>query len=141
MKSDAAPAAREPRLFGVAPALRCCHVRETDPLVFCGHLAQWRGARLPTGAIGFYCDEHRASSDQAIAGEELFRRVCLTVQVFVAAATDRPYVAEGEALELLIQEARRFGGVVNLVAASSEVGRGVFQQPTGKLRMARVGRR
>lgn len=131
----------EPRLFVVAPPLRCCWTRGGRPGAVCGDRAYWEGIHQDSGAIGFWCDQHRLRTDTPIAGEREIRRVCLTVQVYVTAVDPRPLDAHAEVLELVDREVRRLGGVLNLVDVTSEVGRGTFQPARGKLRMVKADRR
>lgn len=131
----------ESRLFMVAPPLRCCARLESRPDELCGCLAHWRTPVADQRIDRVWCDQHKNPGDQVIAGELPFRRVVLTVQVYLAGTDERAPVAQNEAYDMLERQVRRLGGVLNLVDATSEIGRGTFLPRRGALRAARASLR
>lgn len=128
----------ESRLFLVAPPLRCCARLESRPEELCGCLAHWRSPAADEPIVRVWCDQHRKPGDEAIGGELRFRRVVLTVQVYLAGVDDGGKVAQAEAYDMLERQVRRLGGVLNLLEATSEIGRGTFLPRRGTLRTAKA---
>jgi hypothetical protein len=111
------------------PALRCferCYDRE--PFV-CGNPASWMRANSNVFENAFFCTEHRGADDEPIPGTFFARRVSVAADVLFAATSSKPESAQREALGRLERAVERAGGVINLHAVTSLVGRYTGQAP------------
>jgi hypothetical protein len=73
---------------------------------------------------GYYCDRHRRPTDEPIAAEPLIRRVSVTLEVLFAAVNWLPGPGpQLEALARLETAVEEAGGVINLHAVNSVMGR------------------
>lgn len=126
--------------FLVRPKLRCFHRDPDLPTFVCGRDAVWK--RPPSGGLpgGFFCAVHSTADDTPIDDEALFRLVHVTVDVLFAGVSFNPSVAQSEALSQLERAVEGAGGVINLHACRSEVGRGQPQPPVGPQRPGRPPR-
>lgn len=115
--------------FQVMPPLRCSHVYENPDRNFCGALASYMRAATVSDGFRFVCEQHREASDVAIAGELAIRVVSLHVEILFAGVVPFPRIAEVEALMRLHAAVADVGGLVNLVAAGSELGRWTPPRP------------
>ncbi len=115
--------------FQIAPPLRCYyHVGDRDPRV-CGAPARWIRPGRNELHDGFFCDAHRERGDAPIPPSYLFRRVAITVQVLFSGVSLIPAVAQAEALLQLEAAVGGVGGVVNLHAMTSTLGRHTAPPP------------
>ena len=105
----------------IAPPLRCCARLEQHPRRICGELARWKRPGNYWFATQFFCDAHRETSDLAIAGERIFRRVRITCDVLMAGVDVNPPIAQTEALARLEQAVQAAGGLLDVEAVRSSV--------------------
>lgn len=109
--------------FVVAPTLRCQEPLEPGGWKVCGAPAVALRRGVGEMPAGYFCGEHARLGDQEIPPAYLFRRVSVTIDVLFAGASMLPGQAEHEAVERLRELVASAGGVINLHAASSAVGR------------------
>lgn len=77
----------------------------------------------------FYCDDCRADSDAPIADDALFRRVAVTIDVVLCGTSSSEAAARREALLLLERAVHGIGGIINLHAMTTAIGRRAPQAP------------
>jgi hypothetical protein len=109
--------------FQIQPPLRCFHKPIVSPADACAAPARWLRGGPNEPAHGFFCDAHRETGDVPIPPSFLFRRVAVTVQVLFSGASLFPVIAEAEALAKLRGAVEGVGGVMNLHALTSVLGR------------------
>ncbi|NUR55172.1 MAG: hypothetical protein HOQ29_12045 [Acidobacteria bacterium] len=118
-------------LFVVAPPIRCFHRLELPELPVCARPARWIRPSANCQPDGYFCDEHRQRTDAPIAEPTLIRRVNVTLEVLFAATSWTAGCAHAEALSRLERAVESAGGVINLHAVGSVIGR--CAAPGGRL--------
>ena len=122
----------------VTPWPRCSDPHTPSPGGVCGEIARYQGRAPGCDALGFFCELHRPIAAWPIEGEQLVRRVSVTLQVFIAAVDSAPGDGLTEAYDRLEGAIRRVGGLTSLVAVTSETVRGTPPTASGHKTMARV---
>ena len=121
-------------VFTVCPPFRCfgqpSHLRGE---VCCRPAAWTRPTRLDV-APTFFCDRCKQPTDVPIVGDELFRRVTVTLDVMFASVSLLPAAAHTEAVARLDALLRPHGGVICLHGVTSQVGRYTPPPETGATR-------
>jgi hypothetical protein len=118
--------------FSIVPPLRCCEVVNSPYPEFCGELAVVRRPGSTYWFDEFFCRAHSTPADVPIADNQAFRRVHLVVDVYFAACSVSPAVAQTEAVGRLELAVRDAGGLVNVQAVRSTVGRDGLRRGHGK---------
>lgn len=109
--------------FHMRPPLRCFARLENSPGTICAAAAAWERPASSASPGGFFCDAHRGPGDTNIPDAALFRRVGITLEVWFAGVSFTAGLAQAEALSRVERAIEDVGGLVNLVACRSEVGR------------------
>jgi hypothetical protein len=118
--------------FTTRPPLRCCQQLPDSEPGICGGFASLQRVNSSNLQIGFYCAEHGQDGDTPIAAVVTFRRVAVTLEVFFAGTSPIPALAQAEALRRLEDAVERAGGLLNLSAVTSVVGRYTPPPPPAK---------
>jgi hypothetical protein len=108
--------------FATPPPPRCFAPTGNPERPICGELAPWRSPFPTSGEVSCRCDVHRLPTDEPIVGEQLQRRIRVSLVVDLAGTAYRPEDAKAEAVERLYRAVADIGGVMNLLDASSEIG-------------------
>lgn len=109
--------------FVVAPPIRCFHRHEDHELAPCGQGARWIRWRKSVLPQGYFCDRHRAPGDEPILAEPLIRRVSVSLEVLFSATNWIAEPGQVEAVARLERAVESAGGVINLHAVTSVIGR------------------
>jgi hypothetical protein len=103
----------------IGPPLRCCYRDVGRPGGFCGDLAVAKRPGSLYFAPLYFCGVHRLPADVPIAGERVFRRVRLSLDVLLAAIDPAAPVAQAEALERLELAVKALGGEMDVLRVTS----------------------
>jgi hypothetical protein len=109
--------------FTYRPPIRCYEVIEEPRSMICGQLAYWLRPSHNFNQTGFFCFSHHRPTDLKIPDDVVFRRVHITAEIIFAGVSWMPPAAQREAFERLTDAVERVGGLVNLHAVTSQVGR------------------
>lgn len=132
MKADAGGALAAATI----PPLRCQSYRESLELVVCGARATVMRPVPPGQHPMFFCDVHRAVDDVAIPAEIVVRRVHVTVDVFLSAASCSQNLALAEAVGTVERALSAAGAVPDVTRVTSSIVRGARPAPA----QARAGK-
>jgi hypothetical protein len=110
-------------VFHIRPPFRCWHPIENRPGRVCGELAAWSSPAGASARPGFFCSAHKREGDTAIANDEPFRRVSITLEVLLNGTSYEEHAATMEALSVVERALENAGGLVNLHTSHSEIGR------------------
>lgn len=126
------------RLVLVAPPPRCGETWGTSAARICGEIARFTGRRPGEDQLRFFCEMHRPRASWEISGQQAYRRVCLTVQVYIGATEHSSSSGLGEAYDAVARSLSRLGAHTNIVAVTAETVKASFPLVRGDKRMARV---
>src|SRR6266542_1545939 len=106
----------------------------------CGARAMWMRPPTTLAEPRFFCALHSLAGDVPVPDDALFRRVTVTLEVMLCAVSSNPGVAHAEAVEQLERVIAGAGGVVNLHACRSQLGRWAPQPAVGPQKPGRPTR-
>lgn len=109
--------------FVVRPPLRCYHRLADRPGLICAELAVRFRPECNGDEGAFFCAAHARPTDTAIPDAAAFRRVSVMLEVCFSGVSLLEAVAHAEALDRLERAVAAAGGVINLHACRSVVGR------------------
>lgn len=110
-------------VFASRPPLRCFEIIDLRTGARCGGdaaVARRRGATQP---VGYFCGAHAMAGDDPIRDDDVFRRVSVTLDILFAGVSWDRTIAQAEALAGLEALVDAAGGVINLSACRSQLGR------------------
>jgi hypothetical protein len=129
------PEPPEHRTFAVNPKLRCCfHFDDRGSVCAEFALFERRGAVSTTAR--FFCKAHHRADDVEIRGAQMYRRVHLQVEVYLAGTEDDARAAQRGAYDRVERAVRGIGGALGIIAITSEIGHSPTQAVMGR-RVAR----
>lgn len=114
--------------FVALGALRCFARGEMPDAWACGRRAGWVRYAGRATTQEFYCHLHFTEGDVPIAGLQLVRRVNITAQIIFCGTSFQAPLAQAEAIRQLEAAVERAGGVINLHAVTSQIGRWAVPQ-------------
>lgn len=117
--------------FAARAPIGCCYRSESRDNAVCGLQAGWTRYGVADHFPRYFCAKHRASKDVPISGAPLVRRVSVTLEVVLTGVSFLPAIAHAEAVRRLELAVASAGGVINLHAVRSVVGRYAGQAPAG----------
>lgn len=110
-------------LFSICPPPRCYHRTGELRTHVCGERARWKRPASSCFADEFFCDDHALPTDVAIVGEQVMRRVHLTIDVYLGATSISAPHAQAEALARLSDAVAAAGGLLDTQRVLSTIGR------------------
>ena len=122
--------------FLIRPPFRCFQPLESSPGRVCGERAEWASPLDAPARRGFFCAAHAMRGDTKITNDLPFRRVSITLEVLFTGTSFEEHAATMEALSRVELAVERIGGLVNLHACHSEIGR---WRPSVPLRASLAG--
>jgi len=114
--------------FLVNPLRRCFGQGENRFENICTKPAAWMRQNVHGELPAFFCDDCHRPGDEPLAPDALYRRVSVKIEVLVAGVGYTPGLAHAEAVALVERALAGTGGMLNLVAVASTIGR---QAPQG----------
>lgn len=124
----------------VVVPIRCCAPENPlAPMAICREPARWERPGAAIGAAHF-CDRHRDWTDVPIVDVAIVRRISICVEAVFNSTRAGRSASEAEAVTRLLEAVAAAGGVMSLVAVTSDVGRQAVPAPAGvKRRSGHVG--
>src|ERR671918_350946 len=124
--------------FVAVPTLRCHELVDHSPRAVCGVKAEWMRPGSHELPVGYFCSQHRASTDVRIPESFLFRRVSVTLDVLFAGASMAQALSQAEVVDRLERVIESAGGLINLHTVTSAVGRYSPPAPSGRRKRTRA---
>lgn len=109
--------------FTILPPLRCYQQLPDSEPGICGEPACQQRVTAGGLQIGFYCAKHTRPGDTPIATTVTFRRVSVALEIVFAGTSPIPALAQAEALRRVELAVEQAGGLLNLSAVTSAIGR------------------
>jgi hypothetical protein len=122
----------------VMPSPRCGSLHAPSPGGICGEIARYQGRLAGASTLAYFCELHRPIAAWPIQGEQVIRRACLHLEVYIALVDEAPGDGRTEAYDRLEQAIRRVGGISNLRADTAETVQGTPVTAAHSKRMARA---
>lgn len=121
-------------IYMVRPPVRCFGRSRDEGSAICGKPADWQRSSVDGELVAFFCDDCRAPGDQPVRADALFRRVAVFAEVLFTGASSERTLAHAEVIARFGDAVAAIGGVLNVHAVSSNIGRAPLEAPRGELR-------
>src|SRR5690242_274552 len=109
--------------FAVDIRPRCAFATLNPDGLPCGELAEWVRPTVNGFPQGYFCGQHRAESDEPIPDSYLVNRVSIRAEIVFSGVGFSGPAARAEAIERLRLAVEGARGVMNLIDATSTIGR------------------
>lgn len=113
--------------FGIVTPLRCFHPLPGSEPPICGAPAKWKRPGVDWFTDEYFCDEHRRELDLSIAGDVVFRRVRVQLDVLLAATSSGDPQSRAEAMARVEGAIKAIGGCLDVHGTHSSFGRATVQ--------------